>query len=95
MDLFNGEIVSYRIQTRPTFNLVGEMLKGTLEKLGASEKPILHSDQGWQYQMFLSKAVERQRSGLEYVPQGKLLGQCGNGKFLRNVEIGMFPYVQI
>ncbi|XIE85290.1 hypothetical protein ACFX50_02720 [Neisseria meningitidis] len=33
--------------------------------------------------------------GSEYVPQGKLLGQCGNGKFLRNVEIGMFPYVQI
>ena len=56
MDLFNGEIVSYRIQTRPTFNLVDEMLKGTLEKLGASEKPILHSDQGWQYQMFFIKS---------------------------------------
>lgn len=56
MDLFNGEIVSYRIQTRPTFNLVGEMLKGTLEKLGASEKPILHSDQGWQHQMFFIKS---------------------------------------
>ena len=56
MDLFNGEIVSYRIQTRPTFDLVGEMLKGTLEKLGASEKPILHSDQGWQYQMFFIKS---------------------------------------
>lgn len=95
MDLFNGEIVSYRIQTRPTFDLAGEILKGAPEKPGPSEKPMLHSDQGWQYQMFLSKAVERQRSGSESVPQGKLLGQCGNGKFLRNVEIGMFPYVQI
>lgn len=95
MDLFNGEIVSYRIQTRPTFDLVGEILKGAPEKPVPSEKPMLHSDQGWQYQMFLSKAVERQRSGSESVPQGKLLGQCGNGKFLRNVEIGMFPYVQI
>lgn len=56
MDLFNGEIVSYRIQTRPTFDLVGKMLKGALEKLRPSEKPILHSDQGWQYQMFFIKS---------------------------------------
>nr|WP_144414959.1 IS3 family transposase [Neisseria meningitidis] len=52
MDLFNGEIVSYRIQTRPTFDLAGEILKGAPEKPRSSEKPILHSDQGWQYQMF-------------------------------------------
>ncbi|HEZ4624040.1 TPA: IS3 family transposase [Neisseria meningitidis] len=52
MDLFNGEIVSYRIQIRPTFDLAGEILKGAPEKPGSSEKPILHSDQGWQYQMF-------------------------------------------
>ncbi|CWN78113.1 integrase core domain protein [Neisseria meningitidis 2001001] len=52
MDLFNGEIVSYRIQIRPTFDLAGEILKGAPEKPRSSEKPILHSDQGWQYQMF-------------------------------------------
>ncbi|EMT7208430.1 TPA: transposase family protein, partial [Neisseria gonorrhoeae] len=46
MDLFNGEIVSYRIQTRPTFDLAGEILKGAPEKPGPSEKPMLHSDQG-------------------------------------------------
>ncbi|HFC0038806.1 TPA: IS3 family transposase, partial [Neisseria gonorrhoeae] len=43
MDLFNGEIVSYRIQTRPTFDLAGEILKGAPEKPGPSEKPMLHS----------------------------------------------------
>ncbi len=51
MDLFNGEIVSYRIQTRPTFDLVGKMLKEAFKTLMPSEKPILHSDQGWQYRM--------------------------------------------
>lgn len=51
MDLFNGEIVSYHIQTRPTFDLVGIMLKEAFKTLMPSEKPILHSDQGWQYQM--------------------------------------------
>lgn len=51
MDLFNGEIISYRIQKRPTFDLVGRMLKEAFRKLRPSEKPILHSDQGWQYRM--------------------------------------------
>lgn len=53
MDLFNGEMVSYRIQARPTFDLVGIMLKEAFKTLMPSEKPILHSGQGWQYRMRL------------------------------------------
>jgi putative transposase len=33
------------------FKLVEAMLAKALEGLGSDEKPILHSDQGWQYQM--------------------------------------------
>ncbi len=51
MDLFNGEIVSYEIQRRPTFNLVKTMLVKALVKLHLDEKPLIHSDQGWQYRM--------------------------------------------
>lgn len=51
MDLFNGEIVSYAMQRRPHFSLVSGMLKKALSKLSASEAPMLHSDQGWQYQL--------------------------------------------
>ncbi|WP_244147848.1 IS3 family transposase [Vreelandella zhanjiangensis] len=51
MDLYNGEIVSYSIQKRPQFSLVGGMLKKALAKLANQEAPLLHSDQGWQYQM--------------------------------------------
>lgn len=51
MDLFNGEIVSYSMQKRPQFSLVGGMLKKALAKLANQEAPLLHSDQGWQYQM--------------------------------------------
>ena len=51
MDLYNGEIVSYSMQRRPQFALVSHMLKQALAKLSASQAPILHSDQGWQYQM--------------------------------------------
>jgi len=52
MDLYNGEIIAYEIQKRPLFSLVANMLKKALRKLkGQNDKPLLHSDQGWQYQM--------------------------------------------
>lgn len=50
MDLFNREIVSYSISTSPNLWQIREMLKGLFEKLPADATPILHSDQGWQYQ---------------------------------------------
>ena len=52
MDLYNGEIVAYEMQERPMYALVGTMLKKALAKLkDPSNAPLLHSDQGWQYQM--------------------------------------------
>lgn len=51
MDLYNGEIVSYTISERPTSSSIMEMLKKALKKLPKNARPILHSDQGWQYQM--------------------------------------------
>lgn len=51
MDLYNGEIIAFETSKRPEFTLVGTMLKKALKKLKTGEKPILHSDQGWQYRM--------------------------------------------
>ncbi|ELS42154.1 ISPsy9, transposase OrfB [Pseudomonas syringae pv. syringae B64] len=51
MDLYNGEIISYAIARRPLYSMVDEMLEGAFKKLEPHEKPILHSDQGWQYRM--------------------------------------------
>lgn len=52
MDLYNGEIIAYEMQERPLYPLVGNMLKKALAKLkGKGEAPLVHSDQGWQYQM--------------------------------------------
>lgn len=50
MDLYNGEIVAYETSTRPLFGLVGNMLKKAMRRLSPHDKPLLHSDQGWQYQ---------------------------------------------
>jgi putative transposase len=51
MDLYNREIIAFETTRRPVFELVSSMLKKALVKLTATEKPMLHSDQGWQYRM--------------------------------------------
>ena len=53
LDLFNGEIISYDISLRPTFRQTMNMLDKAFEKIPDGSKLILHSDQGWQYQMKL------------------------------------------
>jgi len=50
MDLYNGEIVAYETARSPA-KLVGDMLTKALGKLADTDKPVLHSDQGWQYRM--------------------------------------------
>jgi putative transposase len=51
MDLYNGEIVAYEMAGTPQFKLVDTMLRKALKKLSGQHRPLLHSDQGWQYQM--------------------------------------------
>lgn len=55
LDLYNQEIISYEIAKRPKYDLVKLMLEKALKRFITSKKGrkklILHSDQGWQYQM--------------------------------------------
>lgn len=51
LDLFNGEIIAYTIGSRPTYSLVSEMLEKALERLPKEHELLMHSDQGWHYQM--------------------------------------------
>lgn len=51
MDLHNGEIIAFETARRPIFKLVKDMLDKALSTLDEADRPILHSDQGWQYQM--------------------------------------------
>ena len=51
MDLYNGEIVAYQTSRSPQFHLVKSMLKKAIATLKGVTRPMLHSDQGWQYQM--------------------------------------------
>ena len=51
IDLFNQEIISYELTERPVFNQVAVMLKKAFKKIPNNINLMLHSDQGWQYQM--------------------------------------------
>jgi putative transposase len=61
MDLCNGQIVSFETDKRPAFAMVTKMLQSALATLSTDEKPVLHSDQGWQYRMPLYQAMLRQQ----------------------------------
>jgi putative transposase len=51
LDLFNGEIITYTIGSRPTYSLVSTMLNQAFERLTDEDTLLIHSDQGWHYQM--------------------------------------------
>lgn len=51
MDLYNGEIIAYRMARRPVFELVSGTLQAALSQLKSTTGLTVHSDQGWQYKM--------------------------------------------
>ncbi|QTA10476.1 IS3 family transposase [Escherichia albertii] len=51
LDLYNREIIAYSISERPRMQMINSMLEQAMSRLGERDKPVLHSDQGWQYQM--------------------------------------------
>lgn len=51
IDLFNGEIISYNLSYHPNFAQITDMLTKAFAKMPDNSNAILHTDQGWQYQM--------------------------------------------
>lgn len=51
IDLFNGEIISYNLSESANFKQVTNMLIKAFRKVNKPQNLVLHSDQGWQYQM--------------------------------------------
>lgn len=72
LDLFNQEIIAYRMQGSPNARLVEATLDAALDTLATGEKPMLHSDQGWHYQM------ERYTQKLERTGLRQSMSRKGN-----------------
>lgn len=50
LDLYSSDLVSYTISDRPALSMVMDMARQAVAVLPRGAAPILHSDQGWQYQ---------------------------------------------
>lgn len=57
IDLFNQEVVSYEVGTSPRLNLVTDTLNKAINLLAWHERPLIHSDQGWQYQHQMTRQI--------------------------------------
>lgn len=51
LDLYNGEIVTYTLRTRPTAEMVLTMMEKGLERVPEPNRLMVHSDQGWHYRI--------------------------------------------
>ena len=81
IDMFNGEIVSYELSERPNFNQIIAMLKKSFKKIPDHTNLILHSDQGWQYQM---KQYQRILKGKGIIQSMSRKGNCLDNAIVEN-----------
>ena len=81
LDLYNNEIISYSVSLSPNFEQTREMLKGLFDKLPKGATPILHSDQGWQYQM---KEFQQQLQEHSITQSMSRKGNCLDNSVMEN-----------
>lgn len=81
IDLYNNEVLSYAISLSPIFHQTREMLQGLFEKLPQKARPILHSDQGWQYQM---KEFQRELQKHNITQSMSRKGNCLDNSVMEN-----------
>lgn len=81
LDLYNGEIVSYNLSERPTFNQTIDMLKKAFLKIPDNTQLILHSDQGWQYQM---KKYQKMLQNKGIIQSMSRKGNCLDNSVMEN-----------
>ena len=91
LDLYNGEIVSYEIARRLLFDMVNKMLNKAFAKLGPRDRPILHSHQGWQYQMpVYSRRLKQHRVRQSMSRKGNCLDNATMESFFGTLKSEFF-----
>ncbi|MBM7577878.1 IS3 family transposase [Jeotgalibacillus terrae] len=86
LDLFNGEIITYTIGSRPTYSLVSEMLDNALKHLPEEHQLLMHSDQGWHYQMKQHRHVLESRGIIQSMSRK---GNCYDNSIKENFFVIM------
>lgn len=81
IDLFNSEIICYQMDLRPNYNLVGAMVDRAFNKYAKLEGLIMHSDQGWHYQMKPYQRILKEKGVLQSMSRK---GNCLDNAVIEN-----------
>lgn len=81
LDMYNREILSYSISLSPNFYQTRDMLDKLFRVLPDTARPILHSDQGWQYQQ---KAYQRILNEHNVTQSMSRKGNCLDNSIMEN-----------
>lgn len=81
LDLYNGEIITYTTGSRPTYSLVSDMLDKALERLPEDHQLLMHSDQGWHYQMRQYRHVLKEKKITQSMSRK---GNCYDNSVMEN-----------
>lgn len=81
LDLYNGEIITYTMASRPSYSLVSEMLEKAFERLTDEDALLMHSDQGWHYQMKPYQHALKERRVIQSMSRK---GNCYDNSVMEN-----------
>ena len=81
LDMFNGEIITYTVTSRPDLKMVIDMVNNAMKKVPNHEGLILHSDQGWHYQHVKYQDTLK-KNGIEQSMSRK--GNCLDNAMMEN-----------
>lgn len=81
LDLFNREIISYSISSSPNFHQIMEMLEKAFSNRVLNQNIILHSDQGWQYQMKIYQSFLKKKGIIQSMSRK---GNCLDNAVMEN-----------
>ena len=81
LDMFNSEIISYSISYSPNFNMIKDMLNIAFEKQNNLDGLILHSDQGWHYQL---QQYQNMLSDKRIIQSMSRKGNCLDNSIMEN-----------
>ena len=91
LDLFNNEIISYTLSYSPNWAQVEKMLKLAVKRLDKTSGSILHSDQGWQYQMAAYRQILAEHGIIQSMSRkGNCLDNAAMESFFGRLKTGCF-----
>jgi len=91
MDLYNKEILSYSISTSPNMWQIREMLDNVFKVIPKEANPILHSDQGWQYQQKAYQQLLKKHNIIQSMSRrGNCLDNCCIENFFGQLKSEMY-----